>query len=310
MHEVDAKSLLTNWGSMNLYRGCAHGCVYCDSRSRCYQFTHPFEDIEVKRNAPELLEGILRAKRKRIMIGTGSMSDPYQPCEGQLRLTRRCLELIDRYGFGAAVITKSDLVLRDIDLFDSIHRGAKSVLQMSLTVADDDLSRILEPHVCPSSRRYEVLKEFQRRNIPTVVWLTPFLPFLTDTEENFDRLMEWCLDAGVRGIICFNIGMTLRDGDREYYYDALDRHFPGLRERYRRTYGNAYEVVSANSSRLMGRFHSLCETRGILHDPAECFAYLRELPEKHTQISLFDGSAERDSGDALQTPSSRNTGYR
>lgn len=287
MHEVDAKSLLNNQGSMNIYRGCAHGCVYCDSRSLCYQFTHLFEDIEVKRNAPELLEAVLRKKRRRSMIGTGSMSDPYQPCEETLCLTRRCLELIDRYGFGATVITKSDRALRDIDLFESINRKAKSVLQMTLTVADDGLSRILEPNVCPSSRRYEVLKEFQRRGIPTVVWLTPFLPFLTDTDENFEQLMDWCLDAGARGIICFGIGMTLRDGNREYYYRALDKHFPGLSGRYRETYGNAYEVVSGNSGRLMKRFHALCETHGVLHDPEQCFAYLRELPESKEQISLF-----------------------
>ena len=287
MHEVEAKTLLTNHGSMNLYRGCAHGCVYCDSRSRCYQFTHPFEDIEVKRNAPQLLEAALRSKRRRIMIGTGSMSDPYQPCEETLCLTRRCLALIDRYGFGATVITKSDRVLRDLELFASINRKAKSVLQMTLTTADDALSRILEPNVCPSSRRYEVLKEFQRRGIPTVVWMTPLLPFLTDTDENFSQLMDWCLDAGVRGIVCFGVGMTLREGSREYYYRALDRHFPGLSERYRRTYGNAYEAASENSGRLMARFRSLCEAHGILHDPEQCFAYLRELPESETQLSLF-----------------------
>lgn len=287
MHFVEAKSLLTRWGAMNIYRGCAHGCVYCDSRSACYQFTHRFEDIEVKQNAPELLEKLLRAKRKRGMIGTGSMSDPYQPCEEELRLTRRCLETIERYGFGATVITKSDRVLRDIDLFCRINDQAKSVLQMSLTIADDDLSRILEPNVCPTSRRYEVLKQFQQRGIPTVVWMTPLLPFLTDTEENFDRILEYCLDAGVKGIVCWNVGMTLRDGDREYYYRALDRHFPGLSGRYRVKYGNAYEIVSDGSDKLMARFHSLCEKYGVLHDPEACFSYLHELPETNEQLSLF-----------------------
>ena len=291
MHEVEAKSLLTNGGSMNLYRGCTHGCVYCDSRSRCYQFTHPFEDVEVKRNAPELLEAILRSKRRRIMIGTGSMSDPYQPCEEKLGLTRRCLETIERFGFGATVITKSDRVLRDAELFERINRKTKSVLQMTLTVADDALSRVLEPNVCPSSRRYEVLKEFQRRAIPTVVWMTPLLPFLTDTDENLTLLMDWCLDAGVRGIICFGVGMTLRRGSREYYYQALDRHFPGLSARYRAVYGNAYELVSENSARLMAKFHALCESHGVLHDPEQCFAYLRELPEETAQLSLFEGEA-------------------
>ena len=287
MHFVEAKALLSRWGSMNIYRGCAHGCVYCDSRSTCYQFTHRFEDIEVKRNAPELLEAALRRKRTPGMIGTGSMSDPYQPCEEELCLTRQCLEIILHHGCGASVITKSDRVMRDIDLFDDINRRTKSVLQMSLTIADDDLSRILEPNVCPTSRRYEVLKEFQKRDIPSVVWMTPLLPFLTDTEENFDALMDYCLDAGVRGIICYNIGVTLRDGDREYYYRALDRHFPGLSARYRQTYGSAYEVVSARSGTLMARFHEQCERYGILHDPEACFAYLRKFPDRNEQLSLF-----------------------
>ena len=288
MHNAEAKTLLNRWDSMNLYRGCTHGCVYCDSRSVCYRFSHSFDDVEVKCNAPELLEAALRRRKKRGMIGTGSMSDPYQPCEERLRLTRRCLELIERYGFGATVITKSDRVLRDLELFEKIHRKAKAVLQMSLTVADDTLSGILEPNVCPSSRRYEVLKAFQKHGIPTVVWLTPFLPFLTDTAENFNSLMDWCLDAGVRGIICFNIGMTLREGCREYYYQALDRHFPDLSERYRVCYGNSYELVSKNSEKLMRRFHFLCEKYGVLHDPEQCFAYLRELPEKNVQLSLFE----------------------
>ena len=288
MHFVEAKSLLSRQNGMNLYRGCAHGCVYCDSRSACYHFTHAFEDIEVKQNAPALLEEILKKKRQRIVISTGSMSDPYQPCERELQLTRRCLELIDRYGFGASVLTKSDLVLRDVDLFERINRRVKCVLQMTLTVADDRLSRILEPNVCTSTRRYEVLKEFQVRQIPTVVWMTPILPFLTDTEENLRRLLDCCFDAGVKGIVCWNAGLTLREGDREYFYRALDRHFPGLSEQYRRLYGNAYELNSPNSAALMRLFHTECEQRGVLHDPDACFRYIAELPEKQPQLSLFD----------------------
>ena len=288
MHFVEAKSLLTRHNGMNLYRGCAHGCVYCDSRSTCYRFTHPFEDIEVKQNAPELLEDILRRRRKRIVISTGSMSDPYQPCEKELRLTRRCLELIGQYGFGASVITKSDLVLRDLELFDRIHRGAKGVLQMTLTVADDALSRILEPNVCTTTRRYEVLKEFQRQGIPTVVWLTPILPFLTDTEENLRAILAYCFDAGVTGIVSFGAGLTLRDGNREYYYRALDRHFPGLSDTYRKCYGNAYEAGSPNSESLLRIFHSECERHGVLHDPDACFRFIAALPERRDQLSLFD----------------------
>ena len=288
MHFTDAKSLLNRNNGMNLYRGCTHGCVYCDSRSACYQFTHAFEDIEVKQNAAELLEEILRKKRKKIVISTGSMSDPYQPCERELKLTRQCLELIEKYGFGASVITKSDLVLRDIDIFDSINRKAKSVLQMTLTIADDRLSRILEPNVCTTSRRYEVLKQFQERNIPAVVWMTPILPFLTDTEENMRTILEYCFDAGVRGIVLWNAGLTLRDGDREYYYRALDRHFPGLSAEYRNRYGNAYEVNSPDGEKLMRIFHSECEKHGILHDPDACFRYIAEIPDRQKQMSLFD----------------------
>lgn len=287
MHYVKAKSLLTRWNGMNIYRGCTHGCIYCDSRSKCYQFTHDFEDIEVKINAPELLEDILRRKRRRLMIGTGSMSDPYQPIEEKLRLVRKCLELIDRYEFGATVITKSDRVLRDIDLFDSINRKGRSILQMTLTIADDELSRLIEPGVCPTSRRYEVLKEFQKRDIPTVVWLSPLLPFLTDTEENFDRIMEYCLDAGVKGIVCFGIGMTLREGNREYFYKNLDIHFPGLSGRYSRKFGDLYEIESDNNERLMRKFHDICEKYSIIHDPEKCFAFTAELPDRYEQISLF-----------------------
>ena len=288
MHFTEAKSLLSRTNGMNLYRGCTHGCVYCDSRSLCYQFTHRFEDVEVKGNAPELLEEALRKKRNRSVISTGAMSDPYQPCEKELKLTRRCLALIDRYGFGASVITKSDLVLRDIDLFDSINRKAKSVLQMTLTVADDGLSRILEPNVCTTSRRYQVLKEFQARGIPSVVWMTPILPFLTDTEENLRKILDFCFDAGVRGILLWSAGLTLRDGDREYFYRALDRHFPGLSAQYRQRYGNAYELNSPDNGRLMGIFHAECEKRGVIHDPDGCFRYIAELPKRQEQMSLFD----------------------
>ena len=176
MHFVDAKGILTGSGGyygMNLYRGCSHGCIYCDSRSKCYRFTHPFEDIEVKQNAPVLLEAALRSKRKKFMIGTGSMSDPYMHCEEELGLTRRCLEIIQKYGFGVAVQTKSDRILRDIDLLDEINRQAKAVVQMTLTTFDEELCRVVEPNVCSTGRRVEVLEAMQKRKIPTVVWMTP-----------------------------------------------------------------------------------------------------------------------------------------
>ena len=291
MHFVDAKGILTSnlgYTGMNVYRGCSHGCIYCDSRSKCYQFTHPFEDIEVKRNAPELLEQALKSKRKKCMIGTGAMSDPYMHCEEELRLTRRCLEIILKYGFGAAVQTKSDRILRDIDLLDEINRSAKCVVQMTLTTYDDDLCKILEPNVCNTRCRIEVLEQMRERGIPTVVWLTPILPFLNDTEENVAAILNECARVGVKGVIDFGMGLTLREGDREYYYAALDRHFPGMKERYIARYGNAYELPSPNAKKLKAVFRQICREHGILSTPDECFRYINELPEKYPQMSMFE----------------------
>ena len=291
MHLVDAKGILTTSGGrcgMNIYRGCSHGCIYCDSRSKCYQFTHPFEDIEIKQNAPELLEKALKSKRKKCMIGTGSMSDPYMHIEEELRLTRRCLEIILKYGFGAAVQTKSDRILRDIDLLDEINRSSKCVVQMTLTTYDDDLCKILEPNVCNTKRRIEVLEEMQKRNIPTIVWITPILPFINDTEENITSILNECVRVGVKGIIDFGMGLTLREGDREYNYAALDKHFPGMKARYIKSYGNAYEHPSPNARVLTEIFKKICNENGIMSTPEECFRFMNELSDKYEQMSIFD----------------------
>lgn len=289
MHFVDARGVLSVRNGMNIYRGCTHGCIYCDSRSRCYGFTHPFEDIEVKRNAPALLEQKLRSKRKKCMIGTGAMCDPYLHCEEELRLTRACLEIIDRYGFGVSVLTKSDRILRDLDLLGSIQEKSKAVAQMTLTTWDDRLCRIIEPEVCVTSRRLEVLRTMKEAGIPTVVWMTPLLPFINDTKENLEGILEGCLEAGVKGILCFGMGLTLREGNREYFYQALDRHFPGLRREYQRRYGNAYELPSPRHRELQQIFDDTCAKAGILYRPEDIFAYLREFPENkgYTQLSLF-----------------------
>ena len=291
MHFVDAKGILTGnsgYSGMNIYRGCTHGCIYCDSRSRCYQFTHPFEDVEVKQNAPELLEKALRSKRKKCMIGTGAMSDPYMHCEEELRLTRKCLEIIYKYGFGAAIQTKSDRILRDIDLLDEINRSAKCVVQITLTTYDEDLCRIVEPNVCTARRRIEVLEKMRERGIPTIVWLTPVLPCINDTAENITSLVNECVRAGVKGIIDFGMGLTLREGDREYYYAALDKHFPGMKDRYIRRYGSAYELPSPRAEELKDILQSICKQNGILSTPEDCFSYMREFPEKQTQMTIFD----------------------
>ncbi len=290
MHFVNAKGILTGgkgYFGMNIYRGCTHGCIYCDSRSACYQFTHAFEDIEVKINAPELLETALKSKRNPCMIGTGSMSDPYMHCEETLHLTRKCLEVILKYGFGAAIQTKSDRILSDIGLLEELNKKTKCVVQMTLTTWDDDLCGLIEPRVCNTKRRVQVLEEMRSHGIPTVVWLTPILPFINDTEENVTALLRACHEAGVKGVICFDMGLTLRAGDREYYYAALDRHFPGLKQAYIGRYGDAYEVPSPDSGKLMRLFHAWCEDHGMLHTPEACFAYLRAFPERYEQTSFF-----------------------
>ena len=288
MHFVDAKGILSSTNGMNLYRGCSHGCIYCDARSKCYQFTHEFEDIEVKQNAPHLLEQALRSKRKKCMIGTGSMCDPYLHCEKDLQLTRRCLEIIDRYEFGLAIQTKSDFILRDLDLLKSINQKAKCVVQMTLTTYDEDLCRILEPNVCTTKQRFEVLEILRDEGIPTVVWLSPILPFINDTPENINGILDDCQEAGVKGIICFGMGVTLRSGNREYFYHQLDRWFPGLKEVYIRRYGDAYMLDSPHNQELMNIFHHRCRAAGILHNNEQIFQYLSEFEEKSMpQMSLF-----------------------
>lgn len=290
MHFIQTKSILSARNGMNLYRGCQHGCIYCDSRSRCYHMDHRFEDVAVKENAVELLDLALRRKRRPCMIGTGSMSDPYTPIEEELQLTRRALEVIERHGCGIAIQTKSDRILRDLDLLRRINRRSKAVVQMTLTTMDDGLCKLIEPNVCPTSRRIEVLKAFQRAGIPTVVWLCPILPWLNDTEENIRGIVDACADAGVKGIICFGMGLTLRDGSREHYYTQLDRNFPGLKERTMRTYGSAYELRSAHDRELTALFHRLCAKYGIWHDNDRIFRWMSQM-EDPGQLSFFQQEA-------------------
>lgn len=288
MHFVEAKGILSSNNGMNIYRGCTHGCIYCDSRSKCYGFTHEFEDIEVKINAPQLLEKALKSKRKKCMIGTGAMCDPYLHIEENLKLTRKCLELIDQYEYGVAVQTKSTRVLRDMDLLKSINDKTKAVVQMTMTTYDETLCKILEPNVSTTKERFETLLQFKEAGIPTVVWLTPILPFINDTEENIRGILEYCVEAGVKGIICFGMGVTLRDGNREYFYKALDKHFPDIKNKYIRTYGNAYDIPSPNNEKLLEIFKEVCEKNGMMYQIKECFQYLHEFPQKYEQMSLFD----------------------
>lgn len=290
MHFVNAKSILSAKNGMNLYRGCSHGCIYCDSRSKCYHMDHAFEDIEVKANAIELLEDALRRKRSKCMLGTGSMTDPYVPLEKEIGNVRKALSLADQYGFGFTLITKSDRVLRDLDLLKAINDKTKCVVQMTLTTCDEDLCKKIEPNVSTTRERAAVLQELRDAGIPTVVWLSPILPFINDTEENIRGILEYCIEAQVYGIICFGMGMTLREGNREYFYSQLDRLFPRLKEKYIRTYGMQYQINSPRNDMLMKIFHQLCEDNGIVHDNDKIFEYLCSFEEKsqYVQLNLLD----------------------
>ena len=286
MHTKEVKSILSPKNGMNLTRGCTHGCIYCDSRSTCYQINHDFEDIEVKSNAIELLEAALKRKRKKCVIVTGSMSDPYTALETSINHTRAALDVIERYGFGVSLLTKSTRILRDLEQLKRINQKAKVVIQMTLTTYDEALCKIIEPNVSSTSERFEALKVFRDHGIPTIVWLCPILPFINDTEENIKGILNYCIEAKVKGILCFGMGLTLREGDREYYYAKLDEHFPGLKKDYQRIYGNDYSLVSPNNDKLMKIFIEECKKHQILSDVDEIFKYIGEF-ESNEQLTLF-----------------------
>ena len=286
MHYVTAKGIFTSDYGINLYRGCTHGCIYCDSRSQIYQMNHKFEDIEVKENAIELLKKEL-IRRKPCMIGTGAMTDPYIPLESRLEFVRKALQLVYRYGFGWACITKSDLVLRDIDLLRKINEKTKAVVQVTITTADDELCRLVEPNVCPTSRRVEVLNKLNEANIPTVVWLCPILPHINDTEENINAILDWCIDANVKGVLNMGMGLSLREGNREYFYEMLDERFPGVKEKYIDEFGDSYFIHSKDNRRLRSILRKRCEENGIMHNQDEIFSYMHEFPEKSVQTKLL-----------------------
>ena len=287
MHYANYKTILSPKNNMNIYRGCTHGCIYCDSRSKCYQILHDFEDIEVKKDAPQILEGQLRRKRKPCMISTGAMCDPYIPLENKLEVTRQCLEHIDRLGFGLAIQTKSSRILRDLDILKRINARTKCVVQMTLTTYDEDLCRIVEPNVSSTFERFKVLETMRDEGIPTVVWLSPILPFINDTEDNLRGILDYCIKAKVHAILCFGFGVTLREGNREYYYQRLDHHFPGLKQRYINQYGNSYECPSPNNPQLMDILNRVCQKHKVLWGTGKVFNYLHQFETRDTQISFF-----------------------
>lgn len=290
MHLKKVKGILSSSNGMNLYRGCTHGCIYCDSRSKCYHMEHAFEDVEIKENAIDLLENTLKRKRLKCMLSTGSMTDPYLPLEDEFSSVRKALSLAYKYGFGFTLITKSNRVLKDLDLLKAINDKTKCVVQMTLTTYDEDLCKKIEPNVSTTKERVEALKKLNEAGIPIVVWLCPILPFINDTEENIKGILNYCIEAKVYGVICFGMGLTLREGNREYFYNQLDQSFPNIKDKYIQTYGMQYQINSPNHTTLMKLFHQLCEDNGIVHDNKIIFEYLSEFEEKNRsiQLSLFD----------------------
>lgn len=290
MHFVKVKGILSSKNGMNLFRGCTYGCIYCDSRSKCYQMNHSFEDIEVKENSIELLEDRLKRKRKKCMIGMGSMTDPYINEELKLNYTRKALETINKYGFGLTLITKSSNIIRDLDLLKEINSKTKCVVQMTLTTYDERLCKIIEPNVSTTKERVETLIKLREAGIPTVVWMTPILPYINDTKENVIGILNYCKEAKVKGILCFGMGLTLREGNREYFYSKLDKYFPYLKDRYIREFGNSYVINSKNNYRLMKIFRDFCENEKIMYDYNKIFSYLNTFEEKEIskQLSIFD----------------------
>ncbi|AEF85592.1 radical SAM domain protein [Treponema primitia ZAS-2] len=289
MHFKEVKGILSSKNGMNISRGCIHGCIYCDARSKCYNMDHVFEDVEIKINAPELLEQKLKTKRKKCMIGTGAMSDPYIPIPENLNNIRTCLEIIEKYRCGLAIQTKSSLILRDLDLLIKINNNAKCIVEITLTSFDESLCRIVEPNVSTTKERFEILKTMRDNGIQTIVWLSPILPFINDTEENIRGILHYCIEAKVYGILCFEMGLTLREGDREYFYEKLDVHFPGLKQKYQSKYGNNYILKSDRNKTLMEIFNKTCHDNNIVCDNDELFRYMSAFEENEKrQLYLFE----------------------
>lgn len=287
MYSIIAKSILSKNNGMNIYRGCTHGCIYCDSRSECYQLPKPFENIGVKVNAIELLDQELSKKKKPTMLSFGSMSDPYMQIEKELLMTRKCLEIVHKHHFGIHIQTKSDLILRDLDILKKINQDAKVIISMTITTFNDELTRLIEPNVCNSNRRFEVLETLKKEGIEVGIWLCPILPFLNDTKYNILSIIERCHQIGVSYIMCFDMGVTLRKGDREYFYQKLDEHFPRLRPLYEHQFGEKYICSSQRASELMELFVNKCHEYHILYQPDKVFKYLQTYQVKKEQLCLF-----------------------
>lgn len=295
MEYIPAKAIVmrtkdTSWFgidyNMNIYKGCCHGCIYCDSRSECYH-VEEFDRVRAKENALEIIRNDLRRKVKTGVIGTGAMSDPYNPFERELQLTRHALELVDAYGFGIAIATKSTLVTRDIDILSEIKSHSPVLVKITVTTADDSLCKRIEPHAPPSSERFEAIRALAQAGIFTGVLLMPVLPFIEDSDENILAIVNKAHECGAR-FIYPAFGVTLRQNQRDWYYEKLDEQFPGqgLPERYRSQYGDRYSCVGPRAKALWRVFKEACDRFGLLYNMKDIVnAY--KLGYADSQLSFF-----------------------
>ena len=270
--------------NMNLYKGCPHKCIYCDSRSNCYQ-VNDFDRVRAKKDEIEILNQELKSKRKKGVIGIGAMSDTYNPFEKQYKITRKSLELISYYKFGISIETKSNLIVRDIDLFKKISSKASVILKFTITSANDSLSRKIEPNVCASSERLNDMKQLSNQGLFVGTLLTPIIPFITDSEENIKNVIRLSAENGAKFVFSIG-GVTLRENQREYFYEQLDKTFPKVKEKYIKNYGNNYFCYPLNKN-LEKVFKEECEKYGLLYKMSDIIkAYKKEIKEDE-QLSFL-----------------------
>ncbi|HYE09935.1 MAG TPA: radical SAM protein [Patescibacteria group bacterium] len=294
MEFINAKTILSgysdgdNWFgcnyNMNIYRGCNHGCIYCDSRSECYHVEN-FDEVKAKENTLLLLTNELKSKRKKGVVTTGAMSDPYNPYEAEYKLTRGALELIHKYGFGASVLTKSDLVTRDIDVLAKIKEHSPAMAKLTITTYDDDLCKIIEPNVSATSRRFAALNELAQAGIFTGIHMWPILPYINDTEENIRHIIKAAAENGASFVSPY-FGLTLRQNQRLYFYQQLDRFFPGIKQKYISTFGDKYECISLHKNELWHVFKTECARYGLLYKMSDIREAFKSSYE-NKQLRMF-----------------------
>ena len=293
MEYVAAKTIVTrnknnfwfgNDYNMNIYRGCCHGCIYCDSRSECYRVDN-FDTVRAKKDALKLIRNDLQSKAKRGVIGTGAMSDPYNPFEAELKLSRHAFELINAFEFGATVVTKSDLITRDIDVLSEIKAHSPVLAKLTITTADDTLCKRIEPRVCESSKRFAALKQLAQADIPCGVVLMPLLPFINDTEENVQAIVRMAHENGASFIYPY-FGVTLRANQREYFFQQLDAFFPGYTNQYCKQFGDRYECTSPHFHKLNTLFQAECKRYRLLYKMPDIISFYKKGYED-PQIKWF-----------------------